>query len=161
VKDLIEWQATQTGPTEYTYQPDNVSRAAIDGLDLTAAGRVGGWRLNGGLTFLKAENEATGDQLDRRPKRKLGLTVGHDLGGGAFQAEWTAASARNDRNVTTRLGGYGIVNLAYRRPLGKDTDIQARVENLFDKDYVLASSFSGDYNTFGRSIFLTLRYQPR
>jgi vitamin B12 transporter len=161
VKDLIEWQATQTGPTEYTYQPDNVSRAAIDGLDLTAAGRVGGWRLNGGLTFLKAENEATGDQLDRRPKRKLGLTVGHDLGGGAFQAEWTAASARNDRNATTRLGGYGIVNLAYRRPLGKDTDIQARVENLFDKDYVLASSFSGDYNTFGRSIFLTLRYQPR
>ena len=161
VKALIEWQSTQTGPDEYTYQPANVSRAAIDGLELTANGRLGDWRLTGGLTFLDAENEATGAQLDRRPKRKLGLTLGHAVGRGDFQAEWVTASARNDRNDTVRLGGYGIVNLACRRPLSKDLDLQARVENLFDKDYVLASSFSGDYNTLGRSLFLTLRYQPR
>lgn len=161
IKDLIEWQATQTGPTEYTYQPANVSRAAIDGLELSATGRVGDWRLNAGLTFLDAENESSGAQLDRRPKRKLGLVLGRTLNTGDFQAEWIAASARNDLNNTTRLGGYGIVNLAYRHNLGKDADLLARVENLFDKAYVLASSFSGDYNTFGRSLFLTLRYQPR
>jgi len=161
VKDLIEWQGIQTGPTEYTYQPANVSSAAIDGLELTAGGRLGGWQMNAGLTFLDAENESTGAQLDRRPKRKLGLNASHVLGRGEFKAEWIAASARNDLNNTVRLGGYGIVNLAYRQPLSKDFDLQARVENLFDKDYVLASSFSGDYNTFGRSLFLTLRYQPR
>jgi vitamin B12 transporter len=161
IKDLIEWQASQTGPTEYTYQPANVSIAAIDGLELTAVGNLGGWRMNAGLTFLDAENESTGAQLDRRPRRKLGLTLGRAVGAGDFQAEWIAASARNDLNDTTRLGGYGIVNLAYRQALGKDIDLQARVENLFDKDYVLASSFSGDYNTFGRSLFLTLRFQPR
>lgn len=161
IKDLIEWQGTQTGPTEYTYQPANVSRAAIDGLELSATGRVGDWRLNAGLTFLDAENESSGAQLDRRPKRKLGLVLGRTLNTGDFQAEWIAASARNDLNNTTRLGGYGIVNLAYRHSLGKDADLLARVENLFDKSYVLASSFSGDYNTFGRSLFLTLRYQPR
>lgn len=161
IKDLIEWQGSQTGPAEYTYQPANVSSAAIDGLELTAVGNLGGWRMNAGLTFLDAENESTGAQLDRRPRRKLGLTLGRAVGAGDFQAEWIAASARNDLNDTTRLGGYGIVNLAYRQALGKDIDLQARVENLFDKDYVLASSFSGDYNTFGRSLFLTLRYQPR
>jgi len=161
VKDLIEWQGTQTGPTEYTYQPANVSRAAIDGLELTAAGSLGAWQMNAGVTILAAENESTGAQLDRRPKRKLGLNAGHALGRGEFKAEWIAASARNDLNNTVRLGGYGIVNLAYRQPLGRDFDLQARVENVFDKDYVLASSFSGDYNTFGRSLFLTLRYQPR
>lgn len=161
IKDLIEWQGTQTGPTEYTYQPANVSRAAIDGLELSATGRVGDWRLNAGLTFLDAENESSGAQLDRRPKRKLGLVLGRTLNSGDFQAEWIAASARNDLNNTTRLGGYGIVNLAYRHSLGKDADLLVRVENLFDKAYVLASSFSGDYNTFGRSLFLTLRYQPR
>ena len=161
IKDLIEWQATQTGPTEYTYQPANVSSAAIDGLELTAGGKLAGWRVNAGLTFLDAKNESTGAQLDRRPKRKLGLTLGRAVGAGDVQAEWIAASARNDLNNTTRLGGYGIVNLAYRHSLGKDADVQVRVENLFDKEYVLASSFSGDYNTFGRSLFLTLRYQPR
>lgn len=161
VKDLIEWQSTQTGVNEYTYRPANVSRAAIDGLELTVVGKLGGWRLNGGLTFLDAENAATGAQLDRRPRRKLGLGVGHAVGRGDLQAEWIVASTRNDRNNTAHLDGYGIVNLAYRQPLGKDLDLQARVENLFDQEYVLASSFSGDYNTLGRSLFLTLRYQPR
>lgn len=161
VKDLIEWQGTLTGPDEYTYQPANIGRAAIDGLELTAGGQLGGWQMHAGLTWLDAENEATGAQLDRRPKRKLGLNASHALGRGELKAEWIAASARNDLNNSVRLDGYGIVNLAYRQPLGKDFDLQARVENLFDKDYVLASSFSGDYNTFGRSLFLTLRYQPR
>ncbi len=161
IKDLIEWQATQTGAAEFTYQPANVSRAAIDGLELSVSGRLVGWRVKGGLTFLDAENTSTGNQLDRRPKRKLGLNLGRALGQGDLQAEWIAASARNDLNGAVRLGGYGIVNMAYLHPLGKDLDLQARVENLFDKDYVLASSYSGDYNTFGRSFFLTLRYQPR
>lgn len=161
VKDLIEWQGTLTGPAQYTYQPANVSSAAIDGLELKAGGSLDGWRLDAGVTFLKAENEATGAQLDRRPKRKLGVTLGHPLGRGDLNAEWIAASARNDLNNTTRLGGYGLVNLAYRQPLGKDTELRLRVENLFDKDYTLASSFSGDYNTFGRSLFLSLHYQPR
>jgi vitamin B12 transporter len=161
VKDLIEWQATRTGPAEYTYRPANVSRAAIDGLELTAAGRLDRWRVNGGVTFIEAENAATGAQLDRRPKRKFTLSLGHPLGSGDFQAELIAAAPRNDLNNTVRLAGYGIVNLAYRQPLGKGLDLQARLENLFDRDYVLASSFSGDYNTLGRSLFLTLRYQPR
>lgn len=161
IEDLIEWQGSQTGADEYTYRPANVSRAAIDGLDLTAGGSLGGWRLGAGATLLKAEDAATGRQLDRRPRRKLALRLGHDLGRGSWQAEWLLAGARNDRNGSTRLDGYGIVNLTWRQPLPGDLELQARLENLFDRDYVLASSYSGDYNSLGRSLFVTLQYQPR
>jgi vitamin B12 transporter len=40
--------------------------------------------------------------------------------------------------------------------LTRDLRLQARVENLFDKDYETVSL----YNQPGRSLFLTLRYQP-
>ncbi|MEW5787820.1 MAG: TonB-dependent receptor [Pseudomonadota bacterium] len=161
VTDLIEWQGTATGLNEFTYTPTNVSKADIQGLELGASGRLEQWRLAAALAFLDAENTGTGEQLDRRPKRKLTVSLGHPLGKGDLQAEWIAASARNDLNATTRLAGYGIVNLAWKHPLPGDLEVQARLENLFDRHYVLASSFSGDYNTFGRSLFVTLRYQPR
>lgn len=161
VKDLIEWQGTETGLNEFTYTPANVSKADIKGLELSAAGYLSLWRLAAGLTFLDAENAGTGEQLDRRPKRKLTVTAGYPMGQGDIQAEWIASSARNDRSATTRLAGYGIVNLSWKHPLSGDLEVQARLDNLFDRDYVLASSYSGDYNTLGRSIFVTIRYQPR
>jgi vitamin B12 transporter len=41
--------------------------------------------------------------------------------------------------------------------LNPDWRLQARIENLFDKDYETAYLF----NQPGRSAWLTLRYQPR
>lgn len=160
IKDLIEWRASQTGPDEYTYLPENVGRATIDGLEVNADARLDRWYAEAGLTLLSAEDAATGRRLDRRPARRFTLRLGHQLGGGDLQGEWILASARNDLGGSVRLAGYGLVNLAYRRPLSDAVELLVRLENLFDKDYVLASSFSGDYNTLGRSLFLTLRYAP-
>ena len=161
IDDLIEWQSTQTGPTEYTYHPANVSQATITGLELSSGARFDAWRLEGNLTFLRAEDDTSGRQLDRRPKRSAALKVSRDIGTGSLLAEIVAASSRNDRSGTTELGGYGIVNIVYRHAFSRELEMQARVENVFDKDYVLASSFSGDYNTLGRSLFMTLRYEPK
>lgn len=161
VKDLIEWVASQTAADEFTYRPANLSKADIDGLELGLGGVLDGWRLDAQVDLLAAENAATGVQLDRRPERKLSLRLGRALGAGDWQAEVIAASARNDRNGTVRLAGYGLLNLAYRRPLGRDLEFSARLENALDQEYVLASSFAGDYNTLGRSLYLSLRYQNR
>jgi vitamin B12 transporter len=161
IDDLIEWQSSQTGPLEYTYRPQNVSAASIKGAEVVAAVKRGDWDMGATLTWQKAEDDATGRQLDRRPRRKATFGLGRPIGKGHIRAEWLVASERNDRTGSVRLDGYGIVNLAYRRPLADQLELQARVENLFDKDYVLASSYSGDYNSLGRSLFLGLRYSPK
>ena len=74
--------------------------------------------------------------------------------------EILAASERRDRNGAARLGGYALVNLRLSQRLADGLDLQFRIENLFDKTYTLASSFSGDYSTLGRTLYLSLRWQP-
>lgn len=159
VENLIEWSSTQTGTTEYTYRPTNIGEAEIRGLELSYGTTGEGWELDAALTLLSAEDATDGRQLDRRPERTLALRGGLDLGRGRLLGEWLAVSERNDREGRTQLDGYGLLNLAYRHPLSDGWTLEGRVENLLDRDYILASSFSGDYSTLGRTLYLGVRYQ--
>ncbi len=159
VRDLIDWASTQTGPTEYTYRPVNRARVRIRGLELELEGRYADWR--GRFTFdLTDAKDENGRQLDRRPLRSAALVLSHPLARGDAEMEILAVSERRDRNGAARLGGYALVNLRLYQRLADGIDLQFRVENLFDKRYTLASSFSGDYSTLGRTLYLSLRWQP-
>ena len=159
VENLIEWSSTQTGASQYTYRPTNIGEARIRGLELGYGIAGEGWQLDAAFTLLSAEDAADGRQLDRRPERTLALRAGLDVGRGHLQGEWLAASERNDRDGRVRLDGYGLLNLAYQRPLERSWTLEARIENLLDRDYLLASSFSGDYNALGRTLYLGVRWQ--
>ena len=54
------------------------------------------------------------------------------------------------------LGGYALLDLRLTIALAPGWRLQARAENVFDKDYETAAFF----NPPGRSLALTLRYQP-
>ena len=50
--------------------------------------------------------------------------------------------------------------MTYGYQLEKDSKINLRIDNLLDKEYVVASSkFSGDYNTPGITYFLSYTRQ--
>ena len=159
-KDLIEWTNTQTGPTEYTYTPSNVSKVQINGLSLELDTVVDNWLLRGSADFMSAKNKTTDKQLDRRPEASLRLHADRKFGLHEFGVDVEAIGRRNDRSASVRLGGYTLVDLRYSYPISKSLSLSGKVENLFDSHYVLASSFSGDYATPERSYFLTLSYQP-
>lgn len=161
VENLIDWQSTQTGADEYTFRPDNVSEASIRGLTLQAGTRLAGWSVNGSFDYLDALDEARDEQLDRRPKRTLKISANRIVGRHDLGIEGLAFSDRLDNNGATELDAYQLVNLQYRYRLGKDFMLGARVENLLDEDYVLAKSFSGEFNTLDRSIYVSLSYQAR
>ena len=55
------------------------------------------------------------------------------------------------------MPAYWLANLSARISLGERFTLLARMENLFDEDYELASGF----NTMGRSLFGALRYEFR
>jgi vitamin B12 transporter len=69
------------------------------------------------------------------------------------------AGERRDFGFPTQavLPAYWLANLSARVALGKGFTLLARVENLFDEDYVLAEGF----HTMGQSFFGALRYEFR
>jgi len=70
-----------------------------------------------------------------------------------FGLDATAVSRRQDFNGP--LGGYSRVDLRLDAALGRDWAMRARVENLLDRPYTLASGFA----TPGRSLLLEFAYR--
>ena len=99
----------------------------------------------------------TGKLLARRA-RQYG-TFGADTRVAAWtvgaEAQFSGYRYDNDTN-TTRLGGYSLLNLYASTPLSKDWTILARVNNLADKNYQLANT----YTTPGRSFYTAVRWAP-
>ena len=167
VRDLIEWKSTSSagggGPgitTTYDYRPQNISSARMRGLELSGHARWLNWDWQAAATRLLAVNLDTGLQLDRRPENSLTLKVARRFGSHGVHIEGSAYSQRLDINGTKQLAGYGLVNAAYDYALNKDTRLGLRIDNLFDRDYALARTQTRFYDTPGRGIFVTLRYQP-
>ena len=63
----------------------------------------------------------------------------------------------SDALNTQKLGGYGLVNLFAHYQVDRNWRLEARVNNLFDKDYELAKG----YNTLGTGVFVGVRYTSR
>jgi vitamin B12 transporter len=54
----------------------------------------------------------------------------------------------------TRLAPYDVANLTASYPFDPHFDLNARVDNLFNRNYMLAHG----YNTLGRAVFVGLSY---
>jgi vitamin B12 transporter len=169
IKDLIDWAPTITPGgiggggeilTTYSYQPANVSSSHIRGLELTGHTIGLGWNWFAAYTRLLAENLDTGKQLDRRPKGSLILAASRQFGAHRLRFEGNAYSERQDIQGTRQLAGYGLVNAIYEYALNKSTALGVRMENVFDRDYALARTSTRFYDAPGRSLFVTVRYQP-
>lgn len=142
-----------------TTNPSNAS-ARIRGIEVETRAQLVGWDIHANVTLQDPENRSNtanqGKVLNRRAEQSLRLDLDRRLGawnlGGTFRAE----GRRYDNLAnTTRISGYGLIDLRAETRLAKDWLFQAKVENLFDKDYETVAT----YNQPGRSVYLTLRYQ--
>jgi vitamin B12 transporter len=147
VKDLIVF-------TGVLFNAANIDRADIDGAELEFATGFGALSLHGNLNWLDARDRGTGDALLRRAPRKGALSADWRFANGASAGiDLSAVAARPDAGGV-RLGGYGLVDLRASVPLSPGWRVEARLENLGDRDYELLQG----YNTPGRSGFLSLRW---
>ena len=138
----------------------NIHSARIRGMEGVASLRLGEWDSRINLTLQSPEQQSgvnSGNLLSRRAEQSLRLDLDRAIGawnvGGTFRAE---GRRYEDLANTVKLPGYGLVDLRAEYKLAKDWQVQAKLENLFDKDYETAHL----YNQPGRSVFVTLRYQP-
>ncbi|MBL8437425.1 MAG: TonB-dependent vitamin B12 receptor [Zoogloeaceae bacterium] len=143
------------------FAPNNIDTARIRGLEATWGGRLADWDLNANLSLLDPENRSDGanrgNVLPRRAQQSLRLDADHSFGPYRVGATWLLAGHRYDDVANNRrLGGYGTVDLRAEYLVTRDWRLQARLENLLDKEYHTAAF----YNQPGRGVFFTLRYQP-
>jgi len=146
VRDLVAFEGMD-------FAAINVQRAAIDGAELAYAGRFETWHVDVNYTWLDARNESSGDALLRRPRNKLGAVLGRDVGRVDCALEAIAVDARRDFGGI-RLPGYTLVNVRVAWPFAPRWRLEARLDNMLDREYELASGFE----TPGRSWLLAIAY---
>lgn len=140
----------------------NINKARIKGLSLSANQQLGDLHLGGSVDIQSPEDEKTGKLLVRRANRHAKFNASYSVGDWRFGAETIASSVcYNNGSNTAKLSGYALLNATVDYKLAKDWSVQARANNILDKDYALANSFSGEpYNTPGANLFVNIRYQP-
>lgn len=129
------------------FTAQNISRARIHGLELSASTQVAGWDTLLAATWLDPRDRNSGNQLPRRPKRLLSLDVDRQLGVFGIGFSLSANSQRyNDPANEQELAGYGLVEARARWDMTPALRWDLKVGNLLDKDYSLAN-----YNYNGRT----------
>lgn len=145
VRDLIAFAAPLTN------NAININRAELEGVELEYRFERDGWNAGGNLTWQDAVNASTGNDLLRRAKRKAHLDLGYRFEGGLELAlDGDYVSARPDFGAN--LDAYALVHLRLAVPMGSAWRLEARLENLTDRDYAMVNG----YNTPGRSGVLSV-----
>ena len=153
VDDLIAYSSL-------TRRPENIERARLRGAELGGDTTIAGWIANASLSWVDADNRTlAGDvhTLPRRARQSARLDLDREFG--AFRLGVTASGEGeryDDLANTRRLGGFATFDLRAEYAFNADWRVQARVENLFDRDYETVEF----YRQPGRGLFVTLRYSP-
>lgn len=148
VSDLIAF----SGPV---FRASNINEARLEGIELEGRWALGALGLRGHLGWQRAENARSGAELLRRAPRKAGLSLElplHDRW--HFGVDALAVARRQDFDGP--LGGYARFDLRAEARLAPGWTLRARVENLLDRPYTLASGFA----TPGRGWLFEWVYHP-
>jgi vitamin B12 transporter len=140
------------------YVPQNIGQARIDGWTLGYAGKAAGVTLRAALDLMDPRNELDGLLLPKRAQTQA--TFGADWRTGAWRLGTSVlrVGSRFDNADNTRaLDAYTVVDLHATWQFAPALSLQAKLNNLTDRVY--ATTYG--YNQPGRSLYLTLRWQPK
>ncbi len=149
LEDMIEWAPDSDG----NWYPGNVGRARVKGIELEAEFATGWLTHKLSADFKNARDLEEDEPLARRAKRTYKWT------GAANWEKWDASltgqyqSERYDSS--TRLAPYALWNTSAGYHVLPQLRVGGRIDNLFDKEYALASG----YATQERSYYVDFSYQ--
>lgn len=155
---LVHYDNKIRGFITSTTRPQNVPQARIEGWTLGYDGQFGPWTLRASVDSLDPRNELTGKQLPRRAKNQASVGIDYAVGPWKFGASALHVGRRFDDTANTlKLGNFTTIDLYGEYRVAKDWSVQARLTNLDDTTYETVYG----YNQRGRSLYLTLRWQPK
>lgn len=141
--------------------PRNISDARIRGVEGRLGFNLYDWHVKTALTWLQPRNDDgganDGNWLPRRPQQTARVDLDRRFGAFGVGATFNAAGKRYDDLANThRLSGYSTADLRASYAFAARWEVQARVANVFGRDYETVYYF----NQPGRTWYLTLRYSP-
>ena len=151
ISNLINWAPDSSG----NWQPKNVDKAKIDGIEAEIGAQFFGWqgKLTGNL--LDPQDRKTNHRLARRADKTLAFDLSRsfdkvDVGGAILAQGYRFDDAGNQ----TRVGGYATVDLRSAYHFNQNWMLSAKLGNLLDKNYHTVNG----YNTADRNFFLSIHY---
>jgi outer membrane receptor protein involved in Fe transport len=93
----------------------------------------------------------------RRAKNTTNLSIGKKYGMFNSKAQIIKKSSTIESNNTI-LKGKTLVNLGTNYKINSKTKLSLNINNAFDKKYIPATGFSGDFNNAGRVIKIGVTY---
>jgi vitamin B12 transporter len=149
IEDIIEFDLA-------TFTLRNIAKAEIRGAELTWDYVGDGFSVRASVVKQKAENPLDDVRLLRRAEESATLSVIRNLGLHRVGVSLLASGDRMDFGGI-RLPGYALVNLTGQLAVGQHWRVNARIENLLDKEYQTAAGF----NMQDLSGFVELNYSWR
>lgn len=146
VDNLIQWGNT----------PDNVAHARLEGYTLAYNGQWQGWDVGASWDHVDAKNVETDERLLKRARDHGVVSLGRRAGLWEGRVEVQGSGDRVDFG-DKQMAGYTLVNVYGAYQLARDWQVFARVNNLFNRDYMLSYGFG----TPGITTFVGLRYSPK
>lgn len=140
----------------------NINQAKIDGEELSYDGKFGDTGLTASLTAQNPRDALTGQTLPLRAKFYSTLGATQQYGKLQLGGQWQHSGSRDASNsivypaVPITLQSYNLVNLTANYAWTKHWNVNARISNLFNQNYMLVYP----YNTYGRTVFASVNYQP-
>ena len=123
-----------------TFTLKNIDQAEIRGAQLDYVYQGDTFSLRAGVVRQQADNRTTGSRLLRRAEESMTLSYLQDIGEHRLGLSVLASGDREDFGGV-RLAGYVLTNLTGQIRLGKSWQLNARIENLFDRRYETAANF--------------------
>ncbi len=153
IDDLIDWK----DQGNFTSAPEQVDSARIRGVELSGGANIGDWTLAAALTYTDPEDRETGNRLNRRASQSLRLDLDREMGDWSLGGSWIVQNHRYEYDFSggsTRLGGFGLLNLRAGWQFAPLWSTRLTVENALDKEY----ETSRDYLNAGRAAFLSVHF---
>jgi vitamin B12 transporter len=150
VDDLIVWTDGQS---------ENFEHVIINGAEFAASYFGLGGQHDFNISYTDAEDQASNEQLIRRAKEKANYTFTTSVADADIYTELQYTGKRTDKagwpSAIVDLDAYVHVNLGFNYAITPEFKLNARVTNLFDKEYETVK----DYNTQGQAFYLGVTYQ--
>lgn len=150
VKDLILFVSD---PVTFNSRPENVARAKVQGTEVELSARpIHSLILRAAYTLMHAEDEETGTELPRRPRKSASGTISV-LPINPLRIDGTlryVGKRFNDSGNENPLGEYTLIDLATIYDMTSKTQLFARIENLFNRQYEEVAGYgTAHFSVFG------------
>ncbi len=157
VDDLINFHVTD--PLTFDGRNENIERARVRGVEVGYQLHGEHWRLRAEAAFNDPRNRITGERLLRRAQNTWVLAAEHHSGRLELGADILRSGTRQDFGFpnAVALAPYTLLNVSARFSVNKQWSLQARLDNVTDQRYQLASG----YNSPRRSLLLAARWHFR